>query len=48
MQNEPKTCLTDGSPVTPDHREIDPASGQQKGVQSAGPKQGTKHEPNGN
>lgn len=22
--------LTDGSPVTPDHREIDPASGQQK------------------
>lgn len=23
--------LTDGSPVTPDHREIDPASGQQKG-----------------
>ncbi len=23
--------LTDGSPVTPDHREIDPATGQQKG-----------------
>ena len=23
--------LTDGSPVTPDHREIDPASGMQKG-----------------
>lgn len=24
-------CLTDGSPVTPDHREIDPATGMQKG-----------------
>lgn len=23
--------LTDGSPVTPDHREINPATGQQKG-----------------
>lgn len=23
--------LTDGSPVTPDHREIDPSTGQQKG-----------------
>ena len=23
--------LTDGSPVTPDHREIDPLTGQQKG-----------------
>ena len=26
----PKTTLTDGSPVTPDHREIDPRTGQQK------------------
>lgn len=26
----PKTTLTDGSPVTPDHREIDPATGMQK------------------
>lgn len=26
-----KTTLTDGSPVTPDHREINPATGQQKG-----------------
>lgn len=26
-----KTTLTDGSPVTPDHREIDPATGMQKG-----------------
>lgn len=26
-----KTTLTDGSPVTPDHREIDPKTGQQKG-----------------
>lgn len=25
-----KTTLTDGSPVTPDHREIDPATGLQK------------------
>jgi hypothetical protein len=29
--NDPKTTLTDGSPVTPDHREIDPATGLQKG-----------------
>lgn len=28
---EPKTTLTDGRPVTPDHREINPATGQQKG-----------------
>lgn len=27
----PKTCLTDGSPVTEDHREIDETTGQQKG-----------------
>lgn len=26
-----KTTLTDGSPVTPDHREIDPKTGMQKG-----------------
>ena len=26
-----KTTLTDGSPVTADHREINPASGMQKG-----------------
>ena len=25
-----KTTLTDGSPVTPDHRQIDPATSQQK------------------
>ena len=25
------TTLTDGSPVTPEHREIDPATGMQKG-----------------
>lgn len=31
MQNDTKTCLTDGSPVTPDHREIDPSTGMQKG-----------------
>ena len=27
----PRTTLVDGSPVTPDHREIDPATGLQKG-----------------
>lgn len=26
-----KTTLTDGTPVTPDHRDINPATGQQKG-----------------
>ena len=31
MSDEPKTTLSDGSPVTPDHREIDPATGQQRG-----------------
>jgi hypothetical protein len=30
-EENPKTTLTDGSPVTPDHREIDPATGMQKG-----------------
>lgn len=29
--NEPQTTLTDGSPVTEDHREINPATGMQKG-----------------
>ena len=27
---EPETTLTDGSPVTPDHRDIDPATGMQR------------------
>lgn len=27
----PETTLTDGEPVTPDHREIDPRTGMQKG-----------------
>lgn len=31
MTDKPKTTLTDGSPVTPDHREIDPRTGMQKG-----------------
>ena len=30
MTQEPKTTLADGSPVTADHREIDPATGMQK------------------
>lgn len=31
MPEKPETTLTDGSPVTPDHREINPKTGQQKG-----------------
>jgi hypothetical protein len=30
-QPAPTRTLTDGSPVTPDHREINPSTGQQKG-----------------
>lgn len=30
MVDERQRTLTDGSPVTPDHREINPATGQQK------------------
>ena len=30
MGDNPKTCLTDGSPITPDHRELK-ENGQQKG-----------------
>ena len=30
---KPKTTLTDGSPVTPDHRDIDPTTGRQKGYE---------------
>lgn len=31
MNDEPKTCLTDGSPVSADHRDINQDTGQQKG-----------------
>jgi hypothetical protein len=31
MKDEPKTCLADGSPVAPDHQEINPRTGMQKG-----------------
>lgn len=31
MSDEPKMTLTDGSPVNGTHREIDPATGMQKG-----------------
>ena len=31
MNNEAKRCMTDGSPETPDHREIDLSTGLQKG-----------------
>ncbi len=30
MTNQPLRTLTDGSPVTPDHRETNPVTGQQK------------------
>lgn len=30
MRNGPEITLTDGSPVTPDHRDIDPTTGMQK------------------
>lgn len=30
VNDEPRRTLTDGSPVTPDHRDIDPLTGQQK------------------
>ena len=29
-EDRPKTTLADGSPITPDHREIDPLTGQHK------------------
>lgn len=31
MSEEPKICMADGSPVTLDHREIEPSTGMQKG-----------------
>jgi hypothetical protein len=31
MKDYTKTTLTDGTSVTPDHREIDPRTGQQRG-----------------
>lgn len=31
MSDAPETTLTDGSPVTPDHREINPDTGMQRG-----------------
>jgi hypothetical protein len=35
-------CLTDGSEITPDHREIDPATGQQKGYVALCPEERAK------
>jgi len=31
MKEQPKTCMTDGEAVDPNHREIDPITGMQKG-----------------
>lgn len=30
-KDEPKKCMTDGSQVDPDHKDIDPKTGKQKG-----------------
>ena len=40
--NEPNIQLTDGSPVTPDHREINPATGMQKGYVVLSPEERAK------
>ena len=37
-----KKCMTDGSPVTEDHREINPATGQQKGYVALCPSERAK------
>ena len=42
MIDEPKTCLTDGSPVSPDHKEIDPKTGMQKGYIALCPEERAK------
>lgn len=40
--NEPKTQLIDGSAVTPEHREIDPTTGMQKGYVVLSPEECAK------
>lgn len=42
MSEEPKTCMTDGGPIAPDHREIDPATGMQKGYVALCPEERAK------
>jgi hypothetical protein len=37
-----KRCMTDGSPVTEDHREIDPRTGMQKGYVALCPEERKK------
>ena len=41
-KDEPKTCLTDGSPVTADHIEINPSTGMQKGYKVLCPEERLK------
>lgn len=41
-EQAPRVQLSDGSPVTPDHREIDPATGQQKGYVVLAPEERAK------
>lgn len=41
-EDEKTTCMTDGSPVTPDHREIDSETGQQKGYVALCPEERKK------
>lgn len=38
MSDQPKTTLSNGLPVSDDHREIDPSTGQQKGYVVLGAK----------
>lgn len=42
MSDAPKRELTDGSPVTPEHREIDPATGMQKAYVVLSPEERAK------
>ena len=42
MEDKPKTCMTDGSQVDPDHREIDEKTGQQKGYVALCPEERAK------
>ena len=39
---EPKTCMADGGAVRPDHKEIDPATGQQRGYVALCPEERAK------
>jgi len=42
MSNKPKTCLSDGGPVTDDHKDINSDTGQQKGYVVLSPEEREK------